>query len=135
MARAMLVHERTPAGGWKPTGVFVGTVNRLDYRMLPGNAARDRWAAELAANSVPPYRDGVGISGERGTWEDWIGWAIGAYSNGHDRWCTEVEPRITAEATYQLWVLEAEPEMTPREFRTTDEIPPDLGGYKKVRPV
>ena len=134
MSRAMLVHERQPGSVWKPTGVFLGTANRLDYKMLPGSPSRDKWAAYLAANSLPPPI--AEYSEERGTWEDWIGASIDAFTNGHDKWCTEVEPEATVDATYQKYVLLVdEPVLTPKEFRPTARDIPDLGGYKKVRPM
>ena len=132
MSRAMLVHTRQPGGGWKPVGVVQATPNRLDYKMLPGDPSMNAWASNLGANAIPPPK--AEYSEERGTWEDWIGWALDAFTNGHDMWCTEVEPEVTVQATYEKFVLLIdEPTMTPKEFRATAEIP-DLGGYKKVRP-
>jgi len=131
MAKAMVVWERA-GEAWVPRGIFLGTRNRLDYRMLPGNATRDRWAAFAAANATPPLLPGS--TTERGTWEDWILAAISDYSNAHDRWCTQVDPEATAEATFTKYVLEGSPVLTPEEFVGSDEIPSDLGGYRKVTP-
>jgi len=132
-SRAMLVHVRQPRSVWKPVGVFLGTPNRLDYRMLPGEALDD-WAAYLAANSLPPPI--AEYSEVRGNWADWIGASVDAFTNGHDMWCTEIPPEVTLDATYEKYVLLVdEPVLTPKEFIPTANDIPDLSGYKKVRPV
>jgi hypothetical protein len=74
---------------------------------------------------------------ERGTWEDWIGWAADALANGFDSWAVEVEPEPTIDALYKREVLgvdEAPPEPQP-QLSTPEGIPTDLGGYKKVSPA
>ncbi len=135
MAKALLVHERIPGGRWQPVGVFLGTTNRLDYRMLPGSSGRDMWARMTVANASPPLKGDVWETEERGTWEDWVVWASDALTNGHDMWCTVVEPEGSLDATFERYVLLVdEPEMTPKEFRAPSGGIPELGGYKKVRP-
>lgn len=135
MARLLIVHNRTPAGGWQPVGVVLGTPARLDFRFLPGQAQWQRWAENVMVNATPPYKDGTGLDPTRGTWEDWITWAVSAFSNGHDAWMTEItEPEPTLDANYQQYVLGSKPDLTPPTLRPpTDDIP-ELDGFTKVRP-
>lgn len=133
MARALLVHERA-GSDWRPVAVLYGTPKRLDARVLPGNGARQAWVDGLLANAKPPFKDGVGISLERGTYEDWIGWALRSLGNGHDTWVTEVEADVTVEATYGTFVLGADTPLTNPKAATTDEVP-QLSGFKKVKPA
>jgi hypothetical protein len=132
MARALVYHERQGVD-WRAVGVFLGTTRRLDSKMLPGDARRDAWAASLPVNTKPPFVDGIGLSPERGTWEDWIGWALGALSNGHDTWMTEVEPEPTVDALYRREVLGAPATVGAETPETTDEVP-ELSGFRKVKP-
>lgn len=134
MARALLVHERDETGEWVPKGVFFAVPKRLDARYLPGDAGREAYFASLLKGSRPPFLDGVGISTERGTWEDWIGWANRSLGNGHDTWVTEVEPEVTMEKTYAKFVLGADVPLTKPSLQPTDALP-ELSGFKKVRPA
>jgi hypothetical protein len=38
---------------------------------------------------------------ERGTFLDWVDWAVNALANGHTTWATEVVPTATVEALYE----------------------------------
>lgn len=134
MARALLVHERTETGEWRPTGIFFATPKRLDARYLPGDGGREAYFTNILKGSRPPFKDGVGISTERGTWEDWVGYAVRSLGNGHDTWVTEVEPDVTTEATYAKYVLNVEVPLTNPATQPTDEIP-TLSGFKKVKPA
>ena len=137
MSRLAIVHERTPTGGWRPVGVLLGTPARLDMRFLPGLPDWQAWGANIAENSVPPFRDGLGFDPARGTWEDWIPWAVRSFTNGHDTWLTMIEePEPTIGENYERYVLGATPTplTAPPVREPTDEIP-ELGGYKKVRPA
>lgn len=132
MARALLHHERTEAGDWRTVGTFYATPQTLTYKSLPGSASRDAWARGITTGK-PPYRDGIGLSLERGTWEDWCDYALDSLSNGHDTWLTEVPPEPTLTATYQKWVLGAPKTLEAETVPTTDAVP-ELSGYKKVTP-
>lgn len=117
-------------------GVVLGTSNRLDFRFLPGMPGWQRWAENITENANPPFLDGTGHDPARGTWEDWIPWAVGAFSNGHDTWVTMIEdPEPTVLANYEKYVLGATPTpLTAEPVRATDDLP-ELGGFKKVRPA
>lgn len=136
MAKLAIVHNRQPDSSWKPVGVVLGTRARLDFKFLPGQDGWQRWSESLAENAQPPYLDGTGQDPARGTWEDWIPWAVGAFSNGHDAWLTYIDdPEATVQANYERYVLGAKPTpLTAEPARATDEIP-ELGGFRKVRPA
>lgn len=120
--------------------VFLGTTRRLQGKTLPGDAERDQWLAAMLANAEPPLLSDDG-STERGTYEDWIGWAVGdnrrgwpgALGNGHDTWATEVKPEMSVQQLYEREVLSIEPKPLARpELRPTTEAPTNLGGYRKI---
>lgn len=136
MARAIVWHHRQGDGSWKPVGVFLGTRHRLDGRVLPGDSDRSKWFESILGDAQRPQREPYDPT--RGTWEDWIGWALSNHTNGHDSMMVEVEPETTAEATYQRYVLGMKPSpLTPPNLRPTTEVPAGLGGVKaeKVRPT
>lgn len=134
MARALVVHERTPDGGWRPVTVFLGVPNRLMGRTLPGSASRSAGLAYILANAVRPNLDESGVTNQPGSWEDWIGGARNTLANGHDSWATEVDPELTIEALYKREVVGGSVTIaTPDNIKPTDLVP-DLGGYKTVRP-
>lgn len=127
-------------GSWKPVTVLMGSRTRLQGKTLPGDAERDLWLASILADAQPPLlRDG---ERERGTFEDWIGWAVGdqergwpgALGNGHDTWAAEVKPEVTIGQLYDREVLQITPRpLTRPDLRPTTEITPGiLGGYKKL---
>lgn len=133
MSRLAIIHERTPGGEWAPVGVVLGTRQRLDYRFLPDQSGWIGWAENAMVNSAPPYKDGTGLSPARGTWEDWVVWAVGAFSNGHDAWLTLVEtPEPTVEANYEKYVLGAKPNLSPPPLRPAADEIPELGGFRKI---
>jgi hypothetical protein len=71
-----------------------------------------------------------------GTWEDWVGWAANAFSNGHDSWAIEVEPELTLDALYEREVLNTTPTpITQPDVQPQTIVPTDFGGYKRVRPA
>jgi hypothetical protein len=129
----MVVQERQTDGSFKPTMVFQGTPQRVDWKALPGDVRRETFATAALAQASRPYKaDGVTV----GTWEDWIDWAAYAFSNGYTMWCVMVEPEATVEQTFNREVLHVQPKpMTPANLRPTDVIPESLGGYKKVKPA
>lgn len=141
MSRACVRFARQPDGSWKPVTVFLGSRLQLQGKTLPGDAARQQWLADILAGAKPPLlADG---QPERGTFEDWIGWAVGdekrgwpgALGNGHDTWVAEVKPEITVGQLYDREVLLIEPRpLTREDLRPTTEIDPaNLHGYKKVK--
>lgn len=136
----MVRFARQGDGSWKPVTVFLATPKRLQGRTLPGDPDRQRWLDGVLAGARPPLlRDG---SRERGTFEDWIAWAVGdqergfpgALGNGHDTWATEVKPEITITALYEREVLSTTPgPLTRPELRSTADIPAGLlGGVKQI---
>lgn len=140
MPRACVRFARQPDGGWKPETVFLGTRLHLQGKTLPGDEVRQQWVDEILRHAMPPLlKDG---ERERGTFEDWIGWAVGdsergwpgALGNGHDTWVTEVKPELTVDQLYDREVLHIEPRpLTRQDLRPTTEIDPgSLHGYKKV---
>lgn len=132
MARALVTYERQADGGWRPTVAWLGTPKRLDARALPGDGARDAWMAGVLAQAHPPYLD----SGEQGTWEDWIGWALNALANAHDTWATEVQPAPTVDAIYVREILEAPAQrLSPARIEPSAVVPEGLEGYRKVKPA
>lgn len=141
MSRACVRFARQDDGSWKPVTVFLGTTRALQGKTLPGDPDRSGWLDAILASAEPPLLSDDG-SAERGTFEDWIGWAVGddargwpgALGNGHDTWVVEVKPELSIDQLYQREVLGNEPQgITRPELRPTTEPPTDLGGYKKVR--
>ena len=98
MARAMLLVERQADASWLPTTVILTTPKGLQGKALPGDPNRDARLAMLLSDALPPRKP---HSEERGTFEDWIDWAVNALANGHTTWATEVVPTVTVEALYQ----------------------------------
>ena len=133
MARALVTYERTPDGGFKPTIVWLATRNLIEAKELPGDARRTNYKNAILKDAQRPRRDP--FSQERGTWEDWIDWAMNALGNGHTTWAIEVEPELTVKALYEREILNVEPTpMSPPNLRPATVIPEDLGGYRKVEP-
>lgn len=136
MARALVWSTRQSNGTWRPVGVFLGTRRRLDGRCLAGDPERSRWFLSILDDAQRPQKEPY--SPERGTWEDWIGWALSAHSNGHDGMMAEVPPELTADALYQREVLGITPGVLGRDGspKPSDDVPP-LTGVKadKIRPT
>ena len=106
MSRVAVVHERQADGAWKAVGVLGSTPDGVEGQFLPDEPDWDRWLTNLPRVANPPYRDGVGFSVERGTWDDWIVWAANAFTNGHVTWITLLdEPEPTLVANFERYVL------------------------------
>lgn len=124
----MVVHERGDAGEWKPVGVFLATSKRLQARMLPGSASRDAFMKTVLADSVRPHEP---FSTAKGTWEDWIEYAVWSLTDGMVHFMTEVQPAVNLERTYAREVLG---ETVPGPLNDLKHTPtteaPALGGYK-----
>jgi hypothetical protein len=105
MARAMLLFERQADSSWLPTTVILATPKRLQGKCLPGSPDRDARLAMLIRDAGPPRINDQ--TEERGTFDDWIGWAVNALANGHTTWVTEVVPSAPVEALYEREVLGA----------------------------
>ncbi len=98
MARAMLIFERQNDTSWVPTIVILATPERLQGRALPGNPDRDARLARYLSDALPPRINDD--TDERGTYEDWISWALNACANGMTSWATEVVPTLTVDELY-----------------------------------
>lgn len=106
--RTMLLFERQADASWLPTTVILATPERLQGKCLPGNSDRDARLTSILTNALPPRINAH--TKERGTWEDWIEWALDCFSNGHSTWATEVVPTQAVEALYRREVaLSARP--------------------------
>ena len=130
MSRAMLLFERQPDASWLPTTVILATPKMLQGKALPGSADRDARLARILTDSLPPRINDQ--TEERGTYEDWIDWALNALANGHTTWATEIKPEITVDALYQREVLDVIPKPIARpELRPTTEVPTLTGRKAK----
>jgi hypothetical protein len=96
MARALLLFERQADASWLPTTVILATPKRLQGKSFPGDANRDARLASILTNALPPRISD--LTEERGTFLDWVDWALDAFGNGHTSWATEVVPTATVEA-------------------------------------
>ena len=121
MARAMLIFERQNDTSWVPTIVILATPERLPGRALPGNPDRDARLARYLSDALPPRIDDN--TEERGTYEDWISWALNACANGMTSWATEVVPTSTVDELFQREVLDVISVDAP-----VDASEPDRGG-------
>jgi hypothetical protein len=102
-ARAMVIFDRQDGGSWLATTVILATPDRLQGRCLPGNENRDGRLALLLDHAIPPQVDVD--PGTRGTYEDWIGWALDHLANGRTTWTAEVVPAATVEDLFEREVL------------------------------
>jgi hypothetical protein len=98
MARATLLFERQADASWLPTTVILATPKRLLGKCLPGDPNRDARLAMLLPDARPPRINEH--TDERGTFLNWVDWAVNALANGHTTWATEVVPPATVEALY-----------------------------------
>jgi len=101
----MLLFERQADASWMPTTVILATPKRLQGKCLPGSPDRDARLAMLLSEAVPPRINEH--TDERGTFLDWVDWAVNALANGHTTWATEVVPTAPVEALYEREVLGA----------------------------
>jgi ADP-ribosylglycohydrolase len=99
VARAMLLFERQADASLLPTTVILATPKRLDGRALPGSPNRDARLSSILQNALPPRIND--LTEERGTFEDWIGWAINHLANGMTTWATEIKPEGTVDTLYE----------------------------------
>jgi hypothetical protein len=113
MARALLLFERRADSTGMPTIVILATPERLQGRALPGNPDRDARLARYLSDALPPRINDD--TEERGTYEDWITWALNACANGMTSWATEVVPTATVDELFQREVLDAIPAAAPVE--------------------
>ena len=107
MARALLLFERRADSTGMPTIVILATPERLQGRALPGNPDRDARLARYLSDALPPRINDD--TEERGTYEDWITWALNACANGMTSWATEVTPTSTVDELFQREVLDPIP--------------------------
>jgi hypothetical protein len=103
VARAMLLFERQADASWLPTTVILATPKRLHGRALPGDPNRDARLTSILTNALPPRIND--LTEERGTFEDWIGWAINHLANGHTTWTGECTPAFTIDELYEREVV------------------------------
>jgi hypothetical protein len=101
MSRVAIQWVRNADGAWDPIGVWFGTKCSLQSRVLPGRGMEGFFKRTHDTAGPPNLDDGE----TRGTWEDFIGYALDALSNGHDLMVSEVPPEATVDATYARWVL------------------------------
>jgi hypothetical protein len=116
MAQAMLIFERQNDTSWVPTIVILATPEHLQGRALPGSPDRDARLARYLSDALPPRINDD--TDERGTYEDWISWALNACANGMTSWATEVVPTLTVDELFQREVLDviaAAPPVDPPE--------------------
>jgi len=95
----MLLFERQADASWLPTTVILATPRRLQGKALPGDPNRDARLAVLLRDARPPRI--VDSTEQRGTFLDWVDWALNALSNGHTSWATEVVPTATVDELFQ----------------------------------
>jgi hypothetical protein len=111
MAPAMLIFEPQDDTSWAPTIVILATPERLQGGALPGNPDRDARLARYLSDALPPRINDD--TDERGTYEDWITWALNACANGMTSWATEVAPTFTVDELFRREVLDAVPAAAP----------------------
>jgi hypothetical protein len=101
VTRSAIQWKRDADGDFTAVGVWYATTYCLQSRVLPG-WRMENWFRNIHEMARPPCLD----DGEtRGSWEDFIGYALDALSNGHDLMVSEVEPEETLDRTYARWVL------------------------------
>jgi hypothetical protein len=100
----MLLFERQADTSWLPTTVILATPKRLQGKCLRGSPDRDGHLARILADALPRRINDQ--TEERGTFEDWVGWAVDHLANGHTTWATEVVPTLTVDELYQREVAD-----------------------------
>ena len=131
--KAMLVAELQPNNTFKAVTVFQATPGKLFGKTLPGDPIREKNVAEILRTAGRPMLNGY--TGELGTMEDWIEWALGAMFNGY-KTTARVVPEKTIQMLYEREVLNVEPQpMIRPDLRPTLDMPA-LQGRKRtpVRP-
>jgi hypothetical protein len=103
LPRAMLLFERQSDASWLPATVILATPKRLQGKCLPGSPDRDARLARILTDALPPRINDQ--TEARGTYEDWIAWAVDHLSNGHTTWAVEVLPTDKVEALYRREVV------------------------------
>jgi hypothetical protein len=123
MSRVAIQWKRQEDGDFKAIGVWFATKVSLQSRVLPGQRM-DAWFSTIHQMASPPLIENGTV---RGTWEDFIEYALDALSNGHDLMVSEVEPESTLDLTYAKWVLGLEGDALsrwkPRTIATTTVMP------------
>jgi ADP-ribosylglycohydrolase len=105
VTRALVAYRRASKGvDWTPVAVFLATADHLEGRALPG-PAREAWLADQLARSEPPVVD-TGAARVRGTWEDWVTWALDELANAYFTMAAEVAPTATIDQLYQREILD-----------------------------
>ena len=87
-----------------PTTVILATPKRLRGRCLPGSPDRDARLAMLLGDAIPPRIND--FTEDRGTFLDWVDWALNALANGHTSWATEVKATVTVDELFHREVLD-----------------------------
>src|SRR5450759_3059888 len=119
--KAMLVAELQPNNTFKAVTVFQATPGKLFGKTLPGDPIREENVAAILATAKPPMLNGY--TGELGTMEDWIEWALGAMFNGY-KTTARVVPEKTIDMLYEREVLNVEPQpMIRPDLRQKIEAP------------
>jgi hypothetical protein len=101
MSRVAIQGLRNADQEWDPVGLWDATKCSLQSRVLPGRDTEGFFRRIHDTARLPCLDDGETSA----TWEDFIGYALDAPSNGHDLMVSEVEPEATLDATYAKWVL------------------------------
>jgi len=129
----MLLFERQTDASWLPTAVILAAPKRLQGKCLLGSPDRDARLAMLLRDARPPRLNEH--TEERGTFLDWVDWALNALANGHTTWTAEVEPTRTVDEVFKREVLdvirgEAPTEPSPVEsWDQTPEVEPSPEYY------
>jgi hypothetical protein len=114
----MLLFERQADASWLPTTVILATPKRLQGKCLPGSPPRDERLTSIPQNALPPRIND--FTEERGTFLDWIDWAVYNLANGHTTWTAEVEPTRTVDELFQREVLDVIGVDAPAESSATE---------------
>ena len=108
VTKVAVIHERQADGAWKAVGVLRSKPDGVDGQFLHDEPGWNHWLENLPRVANPPFRDGRGINPARGTWHDWIEWAVYHLTNGHTTWLVLiVEPEPTLGANFERFVLAA----------------------------
>ena len=122
MARAMVQEDRDDKGEFGPVGVWLATEAGIEARMLPGSASRDIYMPYVLDDVSRPT---INFTNVKGTWEDWIEWAVWSLSGMYVHRMTEVAPAVTLDRLYAREVLG---ETLPGSLDDQAFVPPGLGG-------
>lgn len=121
MRRALVTFRRPSTEvDWTPTAVFLATPDRVDGREVGCDPDVSAWLADTLPTALSTIRAGS-TGPEPAMYEDWIGWALGAFANGDFTWAVEVEPAGTVDELYERVVASlsaAEPDPVARVGET-----------------